>query len=68
MTPTEIQKAGWKALREKLGLVGALRFVLQYEKGQGDYTRLRRDLFKDETVEALVKDMKRRPTSGTSSE
>jgi len=62
MTPIEIQKAGWKALREKLGLVGALRFLLQYEKGQGDYTKLRRDLFKGETVETLIRDIK----SGTS--
>jgi len=57
MTPTEIQKAGWKALREELGLSGALRFVLQYEKGQGDYTSLRRELFKGETVETLVRDI-----------
>lgn len=58
MTPTEIQKVGWKALREELGLAGALRFVLQYEKGQGDYTSLRRELFKGETVETLVRDIK----------
>jgi hypothetical protein len=64
MTPTEIQKAGWKALREQLGLVGAIRFVQQYEKGQGDYTQLRRDLFKGETVETLVKDIKRKDMGG----
>ena len=46
LTPVEIQKAGWKALKKQLGLVGALRFILQYEKGEGDYTKLRRKLFK----------------------
>lgn len=59
MTPMEIQKAGWEALKKQLGLVGALRFLLQYEKGEGDYTKLRKELFKDETVESLIDKMKK---------
>ncbi|BCB96282.1 hypothetical protein JZK55_12040 [Dissulfurispira thermophila] len=59
MTPIEIQKAGWEALKKQLGLPGALRFILQYEKGQGDYTELRRELFKDETVEDIINRMKK---------
>ena len=59
LTPIEIQKSGWEALKRKLGVVGALRFLLQYEKGGGDYTKLRRELFKDETVESLVNRMKK---------
>ncbi|OGF68285.1 MAG: hypothetical protein A2Y62_02880 [Candidatus Fischerbacteria bacterium RBG_13_37_8] len=59
MTPIEIQRAGWEALKNQLGLVGALRFLLQYEKGEGDYTTLRRELFKDETVENLIERMKK---------
>jgi hypothetical protein len=59
LTPVEIQKAGWKALKKQLGLVGALRFLLQYEKGEGDYTKLRRELFKDETVESLIDKMRK---------
>ena len=59
MTPIEIQKAGWEALKKELGLVGALRFLLQYEKGEGDYTELRRELFKDETVESLLDKMEK---------
>ncbi len=46
LTPMEIQKAGWEALKKQLGLVGALRFILQNEKGEGDYTKLRKELFK----------------------
>jgi len=57
-TPMEIQDAGWKALRDHLGLVGALRFILQYEKGQGDYTQVRSKLFKGKTVKDLIKEMK----------
>ena len=59
LTPVEIQKAGWEALKKQLGLVGALRFLLQYEKGERDYTELRRELFKDETVESLINKMKK---------
>jgi hypothetical protein len=59
LTPIEIQKAGWEALKKQLGLVGALRFLLQYERGEGDYTELRRELFKGETVESLIDRMKR---------
>lgn len=59
MTPVEIQKAGWEALKKQLGLVGALRFLLLYEKGEGDYTKLKRELFKDETVESLINRMKK---------
>lgn len=58
LAPIEIQKAGWEALKKQLGLVGALRFLLQYERGEGDYTKLRKDLFKDETVENIINRMK----------
>ena len=59
LTPIEIQKAGWEALKKQLGLVGALRFLLQYERGEGDYTKLRKELFKDETVESIINRMKK---------
>ena len=59
LTPIEIQKAGWVALKTQLGLVGALRFLLQYEKGEGDYTAERRELFKDETVESVLDRMRK---------
>ena len=67
LTPVEIQRAGWEALKKELGLTGALRFLLQYERGEGDYTKLRRKLFKGETVESLTDKMrKRRRTSENS--
>lgn len=59
LTPIEIQKAGWEALKKQLGLVGALRFLLQYERGEGDYTKLRRKMFKGETVESLINKMRK---------
>jgi hypothetical protein len=57
-SPVEIQNAGWMVLRKELGLTGALRFFLHYEKGQGDYTQVRRKLFKGKTVEGLMREMK----------
>ena len=60
LTPVEIQRAGWQVLTEQLGLVGALRFLLQYERGEGDYTELRRGLLGHETVEELIRAWKRK--------
>ncbi len=31
----------------------ATKFMLLYEKGEGDYTKERRDLFKDVTIEDM---------------
>ncbi len=62
MTPADLRKAGWNALKERLGIPEALRFLLQYEKGEGDYTELRRELYKGETVDSLVTRMKKEGT------
>jgi len=59
LTPVEIREAGWNALKAQLGLPGAIKFLLQYEKGEGDYTELRREIFKNETVESLIDKMKK---------
>ena len=59
LTPVELRRAGWKVLKEHLGIAAALKFLLQYEKGEGDYTEIRRELFKDKTVESLIKKMER---------
>ncbi len=59
MTPADLRKAGWNALKERLGIPEALRFLLQYEKGEGDYTELRRDIYKGETVDSLISRVKK---------
>jgi hypothetical protein len=55
----EIQKAGWEALKKQLGLAGTLRFLLQYEKGEGDYTKLKRKYFKGKTVKGVMNEMRK---------
>jgi hypothetical protein len=42
-------------LKKELGLVGALRFLSQYEKGEGDYTNLRRKFYKGKRVKNLTR-------------
>ena len=58
-TPSEIRRAGWDALRAKLGLAGTLKFILEYDRGEGNYTELRRRIFKDKTVRDIIQDMKK---------
>ena len=57
-TFAEIKTIGWKALVKELGCSGATKFMLLYEKGEGDYTKERKELFKDVTVDDIVREVK----------
>ena len=59
LTPAEIRRAGWDALREKLGPASALKFILDYDRGEGNYTELRKKIFKGKTVNNIIQDMKK---------
>jgi hypothetical protein len=50
---------GWKALTERLGAAGAMRFMLQYDPGHGDYTNERREIFADLTIDPLLETIER---------
>ena len=39
MTPQQIRTAGLAALSRELGVVGMIRFMQQFEMGQGDYSK-----------------------------
>lgn len=58
LTPARVRRAGWEALREKLGPAGALKFILDYDSGEGNYTELRRKIFQGKTVKNIIQDMK----------
>jgi hypothetical protein len=45
---------GWKALTERLGPAGAMRFMMQYDAGHGDYTKERQDIFAELTIDTLL--------------
>jgi len=57
-TISEIKEAGWSALVERLGIAGATLFILEYEKGYGDYTEERKKIFDKKKLDEIVKEIK----------
>ena len=55
MTPQQIRVAGLAALSRELGLVGMLRFMQQFELGQGDYSKDRHQWLDKYTVDDIAK-------------
>ena len=54
MSLYQIRMEGWKALTERLGAAGAMRFMMQYDPAHGDYTTERHEIFADLTIDSLV--------------
>jgi hypothetical protein len=54
MSPYQIRLEGWKALTDRLGPAGAMRFMMQYDPGYGDYTKERQEIFADLELEDLI--------------
>lgn len=44
-------------LSKELGVVDTLRFLNQYSMGAGNYTKERRELLKDVTLDNILKDI-----------
>jgi len=49
----EIRTIGFEALIRELGPAGAIRFIQQYETGQGDYTRDRKKILPKKSVREI---------------
>jgi len=60
----EIRAEGWKALTEALGIAGAIRFLMQYDPGHGDYTEERRQLFRDLSLDEALAEIRARGNEG----
>lgn len=58
MSAYEIRIEGWRALTERLGVSGAIRFLMQYDAGHGDYTTERRAIFADVTLDEALRRIK----------
>lgn len=41
LTQEEVRVRGMDALKKELGIVGTLRFLQQFDRGKGDYTKER---------------------------
>ncbi len=54
MTMEQIRQNGLKALARELGPVGMVRFIQQFEKGSGDYTKDRHRWLGASSVRALA--------------
>jgi len=55
MTPQQIRAAGLAALSRELGVVGMIRFMQQFEMGQGDYSKDRHKWLDDQDMETVLK-------------
>lgn len=51
----KIRREGLKALKDKLGVDGMIKFIQMYSDGKGDYTLERDELLKDVTIEDFEK-------------
>lgn len=54
MMPIEINRLGCKALVSELGWDGMVRFLQQFDRGEGDYTQERRQWLDDLSLEDAV--------------
>lgn len=53
-----LREAGWQVLVRNMGPVNATRFIMQSESGIGDYSKIRKDLFKGESTADIVREIK----------
>ena len=63
LTLDEIYRQGLQALRDRLGRAGMIRFLQQFEKGEGDYARERHAWVDRVSLEDL-RSLARAKTSG----
>jgi len=58
--PSTIRKLGLEALAKTLGPIGMVRFLQQFETGEGNYTKERSLWLKDLDVKAAIEEIKDR--------
>jgi hypothetical protein len=62
----ELRQRGIKALTQALGPVGMVRFLQQFDIGQGDYTRDRESLLAEVSLEDVIAQIKAQRHSNAS--
>lgn len=60
MSPAVIRKAGLEAVAKKLGPVGMVRFLQQFETGFGDYTKERSQWLKHIDIHEILTEIKKK--------
>ena len=54
----DLRQLGWKALVAELGVANATRFIMEVSGGEGDYTKLRKKLFAQKSLDELYAEIK----------
>lgn len=57
-TISEVKETGWNALVERFGVAEATLFILEYEKGHGDYAEERKKIFNNKKLDEIVREIK----------
>ena len=57
-----IRRLGIEALTEKLGPIGMIEFIRQFDSGYGDYTKERHSWLDDLTIEDISNEIKNMKT------
>ncbi|MCG8502280.1 MAG: hypothetical protein MJB12_18000 [Firmicutes bacterium] len=58
--PNVIRKKGIEALSRELGPIGMTYFIKQFDTGEGDYTRERKEIQESTRVKEIVEEIYRR--------
>jgi hypothetical protein len=62
MSLRQIREVGLEALTKALGPVGMVRFLKQFEKGSGDYTKNREKWLRGISLQNILEEIKRKRT------
>jgi len=60
MSPAVIRKTGLEAVAKKLGPLGMVRFLQQFETGLGDYTKERTEWLKNMDIHEIVSEIRKK--------
>ncbi|MBM3125585.1 MAG: hypothetical protein FJZ87_11040 [Chloroflexi bacterium] len=61
MSLEQIRVAGLEVLARELGAVGMIRFLQQFETGQGDYSKDRHKWLDEQDLETIVMRIQQKP-------
>ena len=54
----DLRQLGWKAMVAELGVANATRFIMDLSASEEDYTKLRKKVFAQQTLEELYAEIK----------
>jgi hypothetical protein len=60
MSPAVVRKAGLEAVAKKLGPLGMVRFLQQFETGRGYYTKERDQWLKDMDMQEIISEIRKK--------